>query len=359
MNSNKQHSSNLSREQIHLYSSTSDEQVKHEIEKQALENDFDSDALEGWTELSAAGYSMKKLDTKFSKNYSTLIWSIALVVPVIIIGIFLTNQASEKPLQSKIEKEQVNSSIKVEETDLIIPTEIEAFVELPKKEQIAIKTIIKDFNEQKNESNETNSQSNNQVDVDRLPISQIDPSDNKTAIIAKETAFGKEIYLHDMKLLDYRAYRSKPAIETKQMILTGTPANIGETTTIEETTEWKNVDIPYIEYIDKTMEIFSKGNNKKALARFQIILDTYPDDVNANFYAGLCYYNLKEFSSAISSFAKCNDTKFTNFNEEAEWYTAKSYLANGQKAEAKALFTQIANSNGYYTAQAKKIVSSL
>jgi tetratricopeptide (TPR) repeat protein len=106
------------------------------------------------------------------------------------------------------------------------------------------------------------------------------------------------------------------------------------------------------------MEIFSKGNNKKALARFQIILDTYPDDVNANFYAGLCYYNLKEFSSAISSFAKCNDTKFTNFNEEAEWYTAKSYLANGQKAEAKTLFTQIANSNGYYVSQAKKIVSS-
>ncbi len=359
MNSNKQHSSNLSREQIHQYSSTRDEQVKHDIEKQALENDFDADALEGWNALSASGYSMKKLDTKFSKNYSSLLWSIALIVPVLLIGVFLTNQASEKPIRGKIEKEQVNTSIKVEETDLIIPTEIEAFVELPKKEQIAIKTIINDFNEQKNELNETNSQSNIQVNVDRLPISQMEPTDSKPTIIAKETAFGKEIYLHDMKLLDYRAYRSKPAIETKQMILTGTPANIGETTTIEETTEWKKVDIPYIEYIDKTMEIFSKGNNKKALARFQVILDTYPDDVNANFYAGLCYYNLKEFSSAISSFAKCNDTKFTNFNEEAEWYTAKSYLANGQKSEAKTLFTQIINGNGYYASQAKKIVSTL
>ena len=89
MNSNKQHSSNLSREQIHHYSSTRDEQVKHEIEKQALENDFDADALEGWNELSAAGYSMKKLDTKFSKNYSTLMWSIALIVPMIIIGVLI------------------------------------------------------------------------------------------------------------------------------------------------------------------------------------------------------------------------------------------------------------------------------
>ena len=59
--------------------------MKHEIEKQALENDFDADALEGWNELSAAGYSMKNLDTKFSKNYATLLWSIALIIPVIII----------------------------------------------------------------------------------------------------------------------------------------------------------------------------------------------------------------------------------------------------------------------------------
>jgi chromosome segregation ATPase len=43
---------------------------------------------------------------------------------------------------------------------------------------------------------------------------------------------------------------------------------------------------------------------------------------------------------------------------EAEWYSAKSYLANGQKVEAKTLFTQIANNNGYYAPQAKKIVSS-
>jgi tetratricopeptide (TPR) repeat protein len=197
------------------------------------------------------------------------------------------------------------------------------------------------------------------VEVNKLPIAPIENEEVKVTSLQKESLVGKEIYLYNMKLLDYRIYRSKPKIASKQMILTGTPANIGETSDVEETTEWKTVDIPYIEYIDKTMEIFSKGNNKKALARFQLILETYPDDVNANFYAGLCYYNLKEFSSAVKAFALCDDTKFTNFNEEAEWYTAKSYLANGQKSEAKIVFTQIMNSNGYYSSQAKKIVSSL
>jgi len=247
-----------------------------------------------------------------------------------------------------------SSSIKVEQTDVVTPAKIEAMQELPKKQQIAIQTIVKDFTIQKSE------QSNNVKTevIDNLAISKIEEVEKETTLI-KESTLGKEIYLFDMKLLDYRAYRSKPKIMTKQMVLTGTPANVGETTELEEATEWKNVDIPYIEYVSKTMELFSKGQNKKALSRFQVILETYPDDVNANFYAGLCYYNLKEFSSAVSAFNQCIDSKYTNFNEEAIWYAAKSLLSDGKKAEASALFQKIINANGYYASQAKKIVSNL
>jgi tetratricopeptide (TPR) repeat protein len=140
------------------------------------------------------------------------------------------------------------------------------------------------------------------------------------------------------------------------MVLTGTPANVGETATTEEETQWKDVEVPYIDYLEKSMELFSKGQNKKALARFEVILDTYPDDLNANFYAGLCYYNLKEFSKAIASFTKCQDSKYSNFSEEAEWYMAKSYQAAGNDAQARDLFKRIAGSGGYYAKQAEKML---
>ena len=358
MNLNKQTYSTLSREKIHLYQSTKEEKVKHEIEKDTLENDFDTDALEGWDALSSEGYSMKKLDKKFlPKNYFT-IWGIAFVIGFFITGIYFVYQATGSASEKQNSQISKNSQIKVEKTDLVIPTNIEVLVELPKKEQIVAKTIIQDFNQQKSTQSKYSEQSNS-IEIDPLPISKIEIKDNVPAAIAKERFQGKEIYLHDMKLLDYRAYRSKPKIASKQMILTGTPANIGETSDITETSEWKDIDIPYIDYLNKTMELFSKGNNKKALTRFQLILVTYPDDVNANFYAGLCYYNLKEYLSAILSLEKCLDSKYINFKEESEWYIVKNYLANNDKSKAIELLQNIINNNGYYSIQAKKMISSL
>ena len=358
MNSNKEINSNLSREKIRQYHSTKEEKVKHEIEKDSLENDFDADALEGWNALSSVGYSMKKLDKKFlPKNYFTIL-GIGFAIGIFITGIYFVYQATGSATDKQNSQISKNSQIKVEKTDLVIPTNIEVLVELPKKEQILAKTIIQDFNQQKSTQIKDIEQSKS-IEIDPLPISKIEIKDNTPIAIAKERFQGKEIYLHDMKLLDYRAYRSKPKIASKQMILTGTPANIGETSDITEISEWKNVDIPYIDYLNKTMELFSKGNNKKALTRFQLILTTYPDDVNANFYAGLCYYNLNEYLSAINSLEKCLDSKYINFKEESEWYIVKNYLANNDKSKAIELLQNIINNNGYYSIQAKKMISSL
>lgn len=357
MNSNKTYQSNrsnLSREDIERYRSTNDDSVKHSIEKDALENEFDSDALEGWNSLGEASVTMKRLDKKFKARNTALYWGIALFGITLLSLILIYTIIDTKKIANQEPLMRETTSLNVEQTDVSLPEKIEAMVELPKKEQIAVKTIINDFTEQKADQEKSSAIE----EVDRLPITKIEDPKKEIALV-KETIFGKEIYLSDLKLLDYRAYRSRPKITTKQLVLTGTPANIGENSESVETTEWKDVEIPYIDYLEKTMEIFSKGNNKKALSRFEVILETYADDVNANFYAGLCYYNLKEYASAESSFDKCIDSKYFNFSEEAEWYKAKSLLAGGKKEEAKELFSKIVEANGYYASQAKKIISTL
>jgi tetratricopeptide (TPR) repeat protein len=171
--------------------------------------------------------------------------------------------------------------------------------------------------------------------------------------LKRETFSCKEIYLHDLKLLDYRAYRSRPSVTTKQMVLTGTPANVGDAAINgDEEPEWKDVEIPYIDYLEKTMELFAKGYNKKALSRFQTILEAYPDDVNAGFYAGICYYNLKEYDQAERSLRICINSKYSNFYEEAEWYLAKNLLAQGNRDKGVELLRAISNAKGYYAKQA-------
>jgi tetratricopeptide (TPR) repeat protein len=356
MNLNKEHNSsqsNLSREDIERYCNSKDESLKYSIEKNTLENDFDTDALEGWSMETEIPLTMKRLDKKFgvrNKLNFILIPSIAIILIILTIFVFVPkNKVQRKTSLSASRK----TSIKVEQTDINTPEKIDVMVELPIRQQISIQTIINDFSEQKEEQpNIINSEP-----INDLHISKIEEK-KKELTLEKISFLGKEIYFYDLKLIDYRAYRSRPKIITKQMILTGTPANIGENSESVETTEWKDVEIPYIDYLDKTMELFSKGNNKKALSRLLIILNTYPDDINANFYAGLCFYNLKEYKSSFSSFEKCIDSKYINFSEEAEWYMAKSLLADGYKSEGQEILKKIKTIGGYYAKQADKLLAT-
>lgn len=347
----------LSREEITRYSSTASEAEKHAIEEKAESSEFDSDALEGWSMPQMTGQSLKRLDKKFMRNRPFIKYSIGILslgVMVVFLIVYL-NKESDKMVS--VQTTEKSKTLTYEPSDLLLPEDIEAMIELPKKEQISANTIRKDEVALKKE--ETFVPQSNIENLSQLPVKELEQS-NELNQPLRETLFGKEIYLNSLKVLDYRAYRSKPTIQTKQIELGGTPANLSQSgTSQEEDPIWRTVDIPYIDYLEKTMDIFSKGNNKKAMARFEEILKSYPDDINSLFYGGLCYYNLREYSSAIASFQNCLDSKFTNFNEEAKWYLAKSLLADGQKEKARALFREIEKANGYYASQAKKILSTI
>jgi TolA-binding protein len=355
MNSQKNNNRNstLSRDEINRYRETNDESVKFSIEKKSMEDDFDMEALEGWSTAHAGTNSMSQLDNKFrQKNYSQIITFSILFLTLISLTIYLftsSKDITEKNKPNILSKPKVT----IEKTDVLISSEISNMNELPHKEQIKIKTIQKDLVSQKRDVNFTHEKNEPKLKIEPLPLVSIKKIET-TINANRNQESGKEIYLHDVKLIDYRAYRSKPQIKAKQLILNGTPASQeNQSFNVNNLNEWKTIDIPYIEYIDKTISIFAKGNNKKALARLEQILETYPEDLNANFYSGICYFNLNEFNKAISAFEKCLNSQFMNFNDEAEWYLAKSLKANHEEEKADKLFEKIKNSNSYYSNQLK------
>ena len=350
-------SENLSRKDIDFYRETSDEKLKHSIEEKSLSSDFEADALEGWGTTTIGTSSMAKMDRKFNGKSFSLKWGITGIIAIfsiVLIGFyFLQTKKTHSAVQNS---SQAASSVSYEKTDLIIPHEIENMKELPKKQQIQIATVQKDFSIQQKEAEElpTEVKEKEKLKVDNIPVKPIETATVREELARKQT-MGIEIYLNDLKLVDYRNYRSKPTVATKRIILNGTPASMeSETSKMEEIPEWETVEIPYMEYIDKSMGIFAKGNMKKALSRFEVILEAYPSDINANFYGGLCYFNLGEYDKAIATFEKCLDSEFINFKEEAEWYLAKSYLTNGDKEKAAKLFNKIKENGGYYAKQAGK-----
>lgn len=345
----------LSRRQIESYRHA-DEAGKRHVEGH-LQDDFEQDALDGWMEsgLSIAE-GMHRADKRFRfKNH----WLTASVIVLVTGGILLALLFSGNnvaPVSPPHAKEKVRLSI--EQSDAVIETAIDTLTELPKERQIAAVTIKTTQQEIKKRPEEKAP-----ITAEDFPVVLLEPLKIDEEIAPAKTSLrklAKEIYLHDLKLIDYRQYRSKPpVVKTERIILTGTPANSEERgTSSDAETEITKVDIPYIDYIDKTMDYVNRGKWKQALQRLQLILVTYPDDLNAHFYAGLCSYNLQQYDNAKQHFASCLQLEYTNFNEEAAWYLAQSLLANGEKAAAKELFMKIRSQKGFYAKQAETFLKN-
>jgi TolA-binding protein len=342
----------LNRNDIDSYMRSSDSHFKQRVEEKVLEDAFERDALDGFQEAGETTSSLKKLDKKFApKTYTT--WIIVSSISIAFIVIALLFQEKEEHSSTSVNQEQI---IRLDRTEVIMPIHIDTLKELPIHKQIEAKQLIKDFHIQKEQPK--NEAPQTIVSLDPKPITLENDEKPDESILEQKQFIGKEIYLHELKLLDYRAYRSKPKIKTEQLILSGIPADLESGSTSKES-EWQTIEVPYIEYLERTMELFSRGSYKKALNRFEVILTTYPDDVNALFYAGLCYYNLKNASEAATEFGKCLSMDYSNFNEEAEWYYALSLAASGELERSKTILKRIATSSGYYAAQAAKKLNSL
>lgn len=193
-----------------------------------------------------------------------------------------------------------------------------------------------------------------EIEFPALPPIAIPESGTSPSAPVIDKINAKEIYLNDLKLIDYRAYRENPAVETKQLILTGTTADKEGKHSESFESNWQNVQIPYMQYLDKSVYYFNKGKSKKALARFETIIETYPLDVNANFYAGLCLFNFGEYTDAIAKFETCLGSTYRNFDDEAIWMKALSLEHLHREIEAKKLFTLISENNGFYAEQARE-----
>lgn len=356
MSSKHSHKDSISRKDIDTYLSSKDEKVKYSIEKEALSNDFDTDALEGWSSMNVTTTSLKQLDKKFiGKNYTGAIMILSSLV-VITGSILIYFQFSSS---AEIE-EQYPITLSVEESDIIIPQTIDTLIEVHSSIVIQPKTIQKDFKKAK-ELEEKNVESNvtpqsKEVQLSDLPLLKVDiPSE----VVSIKKINAKEVYYSDLKLIDFRKYRTADKIPVKTMVLTGLPANLESEESKTDEYEWKEIEISYDDYIKKSQSIFSNANYKKALLRYMTILDKYPTDDNALFYSGLCYYNLGQFQDAIDAFYKCLESQYSNFDEESEWFLAKSYAASGQTAKAKSIYEMIAVNGQFYSSQAKEVIKNL
>jgi hypothetical protein len=305
------------------------------------DNPFVSDASEGISLLSDPIRSLKELDKRFlSYNWWLLLSGLTVFVLVGILIFFW--EPSTYPIKKENQVSQSGQEIpknKIEPSPLITPPLAKAGK--------TIRQVASPINEVKKETT---------TDHSFLPLIEKDPiylstqpinEENKNIMPIKLTKTGKEIYLHNLKTVDYRAYRSGTKASVAPNLLTGTPAS--ENTLLDDGLSTDSVT--YISIISTSMKDVQKGIYSKALMQFEQILTTYSTDINALFYGGLCLFHLGEYEKALVFLRQTERGGFDNFEEESEWYQLKCYQKLGDHENAVRLINQIKERKGFYSNQ--------
>jgi tetratricopeptide (TPR) repeat protein len=318
---------------------------KHAFEKESLKDPFLSDALDGYSDNPNALSALKRMDQKRSGRSKTWVnFSFGLFL---VIGfLYYFSPASKSPTPAK-----KATALKTHLTQLSHET-LKTLEKINPKDEIVPRLLQSDFKVKDKQSNFPihENPAFPSEELVQLPIQPKGKVDR--AQIQRRRNFAMETYIQDLKVLDYRYYRTKVKSD-RSTLLTGTPAAL-ETSQSEMSTK-ELLEISYINYLTSTLSDFNQGEYKVALRGFDEILKSYPDDVNALFYSALCLYNLQQFSLCEQRLSLIDLVRFDNFDEEQKWYLLLCYRSQGKTEAFTSLRKEIIQENGFYATKANML----
>lgn len=335
---------------------------RHEIEEKIADSALNSDALEAFANDPDAlqwvpekpAFLKSGSDASGNSAYRVLfIASSSIVVVLLVILIRVLNSGENKSPLAVLEHQSPSTP----KQEIIVTTEeIDAAQPIEEKEQITYQKTVAD--QPKTQLQQKAAESPAEPELPKEEYTQkIEEKEKKEIEVKEEIKVAvsnvKFNYIHDLKVIDYGELYSD-AIKKTEIILTGTPANMQNASSKNEAeTGIRTVYVPYEKYLEETVYEFKQNHFKQALKNFTVILQHYPEDLNAYFYGGLCHYNLGKFNIAIQYFDHCIENSFSTFREEAEWYKALSLKKTGDVQLANMLFQKIADEKGFYAEKAK------
>ncbi len=332
----------------------------HWLESRALSDPFLAEAIEGYENNPTAIHTVdrlrKRIDRKSATNGSWWIVPGILVVTTVLIWMMLGSQSDDQPVTKQLtqempaeEVEQTEEPIVVESkvTDSSMTFTVKEPVELPRKNDQRAESVNEEY-VRKTPAPE--------------PLRKEEPSPvtspTKSADDREPMVAGAPIYhLLDYKMVDYRGIRTSNSWKVSFTPDLGTPASMQtkDDKTIITLNDTK--EIAYVDYLEETMELFALARYKKAMNRFNTILEHFPDDANGLFYGGMCARELNRHETSISYLRMSKDLSIPTFKAESEFYLAKELLEIQEDSEACELLQHIQAQEGFYAKRAAEIAA--
>jgi tetratricopeptide (TPR) repeat protein len=195
--------------------------------------------------------------------------------------------------------------------------------------------------------------------LEMLPSKTLTLSQEKETeedIVFKFTPNAPVIFIHNLKVTNYRMYYFKYSQSIDLSINVGLSAQYGSNADIEH--QQLNRSNAYFAHkiIQKAMWLFNSKNTVNCIEELTLLYDFNPDDANAQFYLGMCYYQLGKYNQASRFFQK-NLSNINNiFHQESEFYQALCLLNTDHILEATKLLENIISNKGFYSVRAKEIL---
>ncbi len=392
MKNNLEHSVLPSANEIKLYQEGKLEALRsHEIEILAQENPLLADALEGYsaipaysmlpvinegiahstgvatgTAASAGAAAAVKVGTAWWHINGWLIGVIAGSMAAVGVSVMVNNNdetAANKPV---IER-SIDQTSESESSELVAEplSETSANAVLPGETPVVNQQVIDQHDQPRAVSQETpplQIRDSGETQQDIAPAEPEQPLNTAAdqpnnfpedeAPKKSSTIAIKIMHILNYKLADYTAIRVK-GWEKFSLDDVGLPASFGSAEDRQKyLDENPERSVPYVNYITDCIKAYDTEKFKVAIQRFNVVLEEYPEDVNAQFYTAMSFYATREYDKAIALFSKVEKNHINTFDEEAMFYHAKALQQSGNFDEANSLFVKVVQENGFYKEQA-------
>lgn len=104
------------------------------------------------------------------------------------------------------------------------------------------------------------------------------------------------------------------------------------------------------------MAFYQQGDYDSAINKLLLVIKKQPEDVNANFYIGLCYLLIKNPDRAIFHLQKVIELNGDFLLEKCYWYLGNAYLLKNDGKKAVKMFEKVVAMEGDFEWEARGMI---
>ena len=351
--------SSVSQEEIEKYiSGDLSEKEKYEIELKAQSSDLDYDAIESFEKNPDKLNEFKKIKSDVSnKTFKSsiklkyfIITGIAATITIffIIYADIFNKKNNEILIAENTIVGQTSKPGKEKSKELFFEeTEV-------KTQETKAEEIDKTSNKELKSVEENQIKKNYNTQIEKIKQKETEPMINIDSINTKKLIFAYNSpikHLAHYKIVDYSFYKRENQMKKENNLGLDARFSNEKEKSRKETLSDKDLNLSYFSFLEKAMYKYDKKEYTNAIYMYNTILEQYPNDLNAFFYKGMSYYQLKKYEKSIKYLNKTIESEINIFHQEAEYYKALSLLHTNKKEGIK-LLQKIADDALFYSQKA-------